>query len=90
MSMAIGGWVLATGFFTLAADVGWLQTGVRVWYVGGVNTDYRPKNQPPDPNDPLANPWHDPAKPPWVSDAEASALIDRVEGGVLHLTMTDR
>ena len=68
MGRRTGGQIQDRRFFTLAADVGWLQTGVRVWYVGGVNTDYRPKNQPPDPIDPVANPWHDPAKPPWVSE----------------------
>lgn len=57
-----------------AADLGLLRTGVRVWYVGGVNTDFYPQMDPGKPE-----------APPWTSDAEAAALIDRIEGGVPHI-----
>ena len=44
-----------------ASDVGWLRTGVRVWYVGGVNTDFYPQMDPQKPEAPRGPPT---PKPP--------------------------
>lgn len=54
----------------LAADTGWLQPGVRVWYVGGVSSGPNPT---PDPQQASV-------------DAETAVVIDRFENGAAYLT----